>query len=216
MFRLKAKFLGSTEALLHGDLHSGSIMVTETSTLVIDPEFAFYGPMGFDTGLLLANMLFAYFSQEGHANAVNYPSWILAKTLYLFDSFERKFVELWNADTATGCGELHQASFPHSSTVLASDLRSEYMANLWKDTIGFAACEMIRRIVGIAHVSDLDSIPDVEIKARCEKRVLVMARQMMIASTASSDLPDNLRTPLALTSLAKQLAEEEPPLEWQF
>jgi len=40
---LKAKFLGQTEALLHGDLHTGSIMATEGSTYVIDPEFAFYG-----------------------------------------------------------------------------------------------------------------------------------------------------------------------------
>jgi 5-methylthioribose kinase len=44
--RLKLKFMGSPEALIHGDLHTGSIMVTETETRVIDPEFAFYGPMG--------------------------------------------------------------------------------------------------------------------------------------------------------------------------
>ena len=46
--RLKLKFLNAPEALIHGDLHTGSIMVTENSTVVIDPEFAFYGPMGFD------------------------------------------------------------------------------------------------------------------------------------------------------------------------
>lgn len=40
---LKIKFLSSSEALLHGDLHTGSVMTTETSTFVIDPEFAFYG-----------------------------------------------------------------------------------------------------------------------------------------------------------------------------
>ncbi|MHC2294585.1 S-methyl-5-thioribose kinase [Bradyrhizobium barranii subsp. barranii] len=42
--RLKLKFMASPEALLHGDLHTGSIMVTESQTRVIDPEFAFYGP----------------------------------------------------------------------------------------------------------------------------------------------------------------------------
>ena len=44
--RLKLKFLSSPEALVHGDLHTGSIMVTESETRVIDPEFAFYGPIG--------------------------------------------------------------------------------------------------------------------------------------------------------------------------
>jgi 5-methylthioribose kinase len=51
--RLKLKFMGSPEALIHGDLHTGSIMVTQSETLVIDPEFAFYGPMGFDIGAVL-------------------------------------------------------------------------------------------------------------------------------------------------------------------
>ena len=39
--RLKLKFLSAPEALIHGDLHTGSIMVTESATMVIDPEFAF-------------------------------------------------------------------------------------------------------------------------------------------------------------------------------
>ena len=55
--RLKLKFLGSPEALIHGDLHTGSIMVTEGATVVIDPEFAFYGPMGFDLGAVIGNLL---------------------------------------------------------------------------------------------------------------------------------------------------------------
>ena len=55
--RLKLKFMGSPEALLHGDLHTGSIMVTESETKVIDPEFAFYGPMGFDIGAVLGNLV---------------------------------------------------------------------------------------------------------------------------------------------------------------
>ena len=41
-------------------------MVTEGSTFVIDPEFGFYGPIGFDVGAFLANLALAYFSQKGH------------------------------------------------------------------------------------------------------------------------------------------------------
>src|SRR3954469_6012297 len=59
--RLKLKFMASPEALIHGDLHTGSIMVTENETRVIDPEFAFCGPMGFDAGAIIANLLMAYF-----------------------------------------------------------------------------------------------------------------------------------------------------------
>ena len=62
----KLKFLGEAQALIHGDLHSGSIMVTEAETYAIDPEFAFYGPMGFDVGALLGNLYLAFFAQSGH------------------------------------------------------------------------------------------------------------------------------------------------------
>ncbi|RYQ79844.1 hypothetical protein Ahy_Scaffold1g106638 [Arachis hypogaea] len=50
---LKSKFCERAHALIHGDLHTGSVMVTRESTQVIDPEFAFYGPMGFDIGAFL-------------------------------------------------------------------------------------------------------------------------------------------------------------------
>ena len=78
---LKEAFMGRAEALIHGDLHSGSIMVTEQETKVIDPEFAFYGPRGFDVGAVLGNLFLAYFSQPGHADSnndrVEYSEWIL-------------------------------------------------------------------------------------------------------------------------------------------
>ncbi len=50
---LKKSFLTEAEVLLHGDLHTGSIFASETETKVIDPEFAFYGPAGFDIGQYL-------------------------------------------------------------------------------------------------------------------------------------------------------------------
>jgi len=64
--RLKHLFAAKAETLLHGDLHTGSVMVTETDTRVIDPEFAFYGPIAFDVGMLLANFWMSFFSQKGH------------------------------------------------------------------------------------------------------------------------------------------------------
>lgn len=46
-------------------------MVTSDSTQVIDPEFAFYGPMGFDIGAFIGNLILAFFAQDGHADPKN-------------------------------------------------------------------------------------------------------------------------------------------------
>ena len=105
--KLKVKFLSTPQALLHGDLHTGSIMVGSASAFVIDPEFAFYGPMGFDLGLLLGNLLIAFFARavkaatttvEGVANEAgssDFADWILGVIVNMLDSFFSKFELLW-------------------------------------------------------------------------------------------------------------------------
>ena len=58
---------------MHGDLHTGSIMASQPDEYgqadirVIDPEFAFFGPMGFDIGLFIANLFLNAAAQHAHA-----------------------------------------------------------------------------------------------------------------------------------------------------
>ena len=88
--RLKLRFMASPEAMIHGDLHTGSVMLTTDDTRVIDPEFAFMGPMGFDVGAIIANLLLNYFSQIGHENSNDprkeYRAWILETVEEVLDT----------------------------------------------------------------------------------------------------------------------------------
>ena len=43
---------------------------------------------------------------------------------------------------------------------------------------------MARRILGLAHVEDMESIKDVEIRARCERRALTLARELMLGRSS--------------------------------
>ena len=65
------RFIERAQALTHGDLHTASIMVTTGSTQIIDSEFGFYGPMGYDIGAFLGNLILAYYAQNGHADQAN-------------------------------------------------------------------------------------------------------------------------------------------------
>jgi 5-methylthioribose kinase len=178
--RMKAKFLTSAEALLHGDLHTGSIMVSERETKVIDPEFACFGPMGFDLGLLLANFFLAYFSQAGLGTApANYEDWLLEQAESVWVQFARKFGELWTTELH---GDYLPARLMSESTrsAVVTRVRAEYMAALFDDAIRFAACEMTRRILGLAHVAELDTIADARLRACCEARALHTARTLLL------------------------------------
>src|SRR5262249_22588697 len=100
--RLKLKFMASPEALIHGDLHTGSIMVTESETRVIDPEFAFYGPIGFDIGAVSASLLMAYLASSGHERSPGgravCEGWVLETSEGVWNEFARKFLALWRSD----------------------------------------------------------------------------------------------------------------------
>jgi 5-methylthioribose kinase len=177
---LKAKFLTSAEALIHGDLHTGSIMVNQHETKVIDPEFAFYGPMGFDVGLLLANFFLAYYSQEGLAcNPPEYEGWLLEQVERIWFEFERKFGALWDTHLE---GDYLPARLltPDTRAQVVQQVRSNYLARLFDDSLGFAASEMIRRILGLAHVADMDGIADSKARARSEARALSAARELLL------------------------------------
>lgn len=181
---LKWMFLSRGEALLHADLHTGSIMVTPDQTRIIDPEFAFYGPMGFDVGAFMANLLLAYFSQSGHATKENdrraYQVSILETLETFWTTFNRLFLAHWRE--GGGGDAFPKPLFDDASGAAALDAyRIKTMMRLFADATGFAGAEMARRILGLAHVEDLESIIDPDLRAQCEKRALRMARTLMTA-----------------------------------
>jgi 5-methylthioribose kinase len=181
--RLKLKFLSAAEALIHGDLHTGSVMATQSDTRVIDAEFAFYGPMGFDVGAMVANLLLNYFSQDGHATAADprdsYQEWVLETVEQLWHRFAEKFLGLWRAH---GAGDAYQAELFADAASLAAleGERQAYMRRLFADVLGFAAAKMIRRILGLAKIIDLEGIEDRDRRALCERRCLRLARELMV------------------------------------
>lgn len=181
--KLKEKFLNSTQALIHGDLHTGSIMINENETKVIDPEFAFYGPMGFDVGLLLANFFMGFFSQAGHGSTVDarlsYEDWLLNQVQEIWDKFSHKFSALWETDLK-GDFLPERLFYGVNRTEVIAHVRRDYLQNLFCDSVGFAATEMIRRTLGLAHVADMDTIEDTRLRALCEYRNLVAARELLL------------------------------------
>jgi 5-methylthioribose kinase len=153
---LKHRFMTVAQALLHGDLHTGSIMASApnergvSDIRVIDPEFAFFGPIGFDVGLFVANLFLNASAQHGHApddaSRSTYRTYLFDQARECWKVFERDF----------------RKQFPSSNSVSwrSIDFQDAFLLEILRDTAGFAGCEMIRRSVGFAHVYDVDSITD--------------------------------------------------------
>ena len=141
---LKRIFLKVQRGLTHGDLHTGSVMVTNTSAKVIDSEFAFYGPVGFDIGLFWANYLLSYFSHIENADVQS--------------EIKTAIIQTW---------ETYTEEFEMDPT-----LKFRTLHMIFHESVGFTGMEMLRRIVGAAHVRDIESILDKERKLRIETAIL--------------------------------------------
>jgi 5-methylthioribose kinase len=184
----KHVFLCNTETLVHGDLHSGSLMVTADDTQVIDPEFAIYGPFGFDIGMFMANLLLAYFAQSGHESASGardpYRGWLLRQLHDVWQIFAAEFRHLWQTERT---GILYDASVfeaagdaPGAEAALVGVL-----GGIWRDAMAFCGVEMHRRILGLAHVEDLEAIPDPARRVQAEARALEAGRIIASARALS-------------------------------
>ena len=175
---LKWAFLTRTEALVHGDLHTGSVMVSppgaDEDVRVIDPEFAFYGPIGFDVGALLANLWLNAASQDGWGpGAEEARDWVLAQPPRVWEAFRERFSELWRTERTGDAWPVHMFDEPEAG--LAPVLRQ-----VEEDALGFAGAKMTRRILGLAGVADLGRIDDTALRARLERRALRLARRLIV------------------------------------
>lgn len=167
---LREKFLTHGQALLHGDLHTGSIFVTSESTKVIDPEFAFYGPMGFDVGAVLANLLLHYVSLSGRfqdqSTRNKRETELLDMVRDVWTEFDTRFRALWTTALVD----------PMAKTPGYQNL---YVQQLFRDTIGFAGAKMVRRIVGLAHVADIDTITDATEREHAQRKALAVGKALI-------------------------------------
>jgi len=181
--RMKFAFCSQAETMLHGDLHTGSVMVHGDDAKVIDPEFVLYGPMGFDLGMLTANFILAWCAQPGYAtqddNRQEYRVWIQSVITDVWHHFDQQFSVLWKNQRH---GILYPASLFEDQgheTILDKALQVE-LARIWTDAMGFCGCEMIRRTLGLAHIAEYDDIEEPEVRSFCEAAGLRIARTLLV------------------------------------
>ncbi|RXI55142.1 S-methyl-5-thioribose kinase [Clostridium tetani] len=167
--KLKNNFMNNSQALIHGDLHSGSIFVNEESTKILDPEFAFYGPIGYDLGNVIGNLFFAwanaYVTEDGK-EVEEFTIWIEKTIENILELFKEKFIKKYKEIV---------------TDVMAKEeyYMNWYLHSILSDTAGQAGLEIIRRVVGDSKVLDITSITDINKRVKAE-RILILSAKTFI------------------------------------
>ena len=127
---------------------------TRTPPWSFDPEFCFYGPMGYDIGNVIANMIFAWCNGDAAGNK-EFCDWVESVIVDVVDMTMKKMRAYYDATSPTPCARTR----PMRTTT----------RNHPADTSAVSGLEMIRRIVGMANVKDITTIADQDKRARAEK-----------------------------------------------
>ncbi len=157
---LKHQFHNKRQSLLHGDLHTGSIMISDNRIKLIDAEFGFVGPIGFDIGVLIGNLLLS------HCSVVESDERLAKVRLVDIENLWHSFSERFRANLVND----------HSKEEINNTLN-----DIWMDALGFAGTEMIRRTIGVAHVDDIDSIPSASHLYRARLLSILIGKQLILS-----------------------------------
>ncbi|WP_329226300.1 S-methyl-5-thioribose kinase [Streptomyces canus] len=167
---LRHLFMTGAQALLHGDLHTGSVMVGIRDgapvVRVFDPEFSFVGPIGFDLGLYWANALVS----EERARALGGLTDHAHQLRLSWEAFETEFRRLWPARVDTFFDDAYLDRF---------------LRQVWTESLGYAGTEIIRRIIGFAHLTDLTTLED---PVAASRRALLIGRELIVNRRELTDV----------------------------
>ncbi|MEU5276681.1 S-methyl-5-thioribose kinase [Streptomyces asoensis] len=167
---LRHTFMTAAQALLHGDLHTGSVMVGTREgapvVRVFDPEFSFVGPIGYDLGLYWANALVS----EERARALGTLSDHAEQLRLSWEAFESGFRRLWPS---------------RADTFFDDACLDRFLRRVWTDAVGYAGAEIVRRVIGFAHLTDLTTLPD---PVPASRRALLLGRELIVRREELTDV----------------------------
>ncbi|CAH0532769.1 5-deoxyribose kinase [Vibrio stylophorae] len=169
--KLRYNFMNNAQALIHGDLHSGSIFINHTGIKVLDPEFAFYGPIGYDIGNVIAHLVMPAMvcqvtDSESEAKD-NFINWIASTVPAILFGFEREFKKSYL--------EMVQEDVAKNEIFV-----DWYTRQIVADAKGYAGLEIIRRVIGDTKVKELETIADHDQRIAVERKLIDLASSLIL------------------------------------
>jgi 5-methylthioribose kinase len=204
---MKRAYMNHAEALIHADLHTGSIMLNTEDTRVIDPEFAFFGPMAYDVGAVLQNLVLNHLSHFAHTpdreERESYQAYLLDMVRDIWNEFARKFDAVWAANNRGELAPRSYWAYPGGEEAFAQYRRST-VQRLLRETAGHGGVKFLRRMMGIVSVWDFTSIKDMEKRAVAERYAIRIGRRWVMEHESVTSIDD-------LIGIVREETHEENP-----
>jgi len=154
---LRNKYMNTTQAFIHSDIHTSNIFADDSRIKVIDMEYTFAGPVAYDLGYFLASLVSQYcsavfrpFPAEGERR--DFKEYLLFSIYTTMASYQKRFAAHWDGE-AKGV----YRSCP--------GFRDAFLEGLVPDTAGYAAMPMFTLCISsFGFTQEFEVIPDDRLK----------------------------------------------------
>ncbi len=186
LFKLRRSYMSHADALIHADYHTSNILASDDEMKVIDMEFSFMGPFGYDIGYLTGNLISQYcaacFKPFACAEERStFKAYLLATIKRLYYTYFLTFTNCWNED----CKLRYKDQ---------NGLRRSIMDEVMVDSVGYASMVNWFRSASVISYPDFDVIEDIEARRHAVTLSLMIDWQIMFARYQYRSVDDLIDT----------------------
>lgn len=178
---LRHKYMNTTQAFIHSDIHTSNIFASDSQLKVIDMEYTFAGPVAYDLGYFLASLVSQYCSAvfrpfPSEKERADFKQYLLASIYNLVDRYQKRFAAHWDDEAK----EVYRA---------CPGFRDAFLAGIVPDTAGYAAMPMFTLCVSsFGFTQEFEVIEDERLKLHALQLHCSLGRRFLMNR-------ENIRTP---------------------
>lgn len=169
--RLKDNFLTNKECLIHTDLHSSNIMISQDDVRIIDGEFGGFGPLGQDFGRLTASLTLDYISwfgdpEKSAPEKSDFQAYLCATIEALYHAFQREFKKLI-------------ATYQQESYSLINLDVEAYLLKQLQDALSYTGANITSRLASRVICYDISRLPEAQ-QTLASNLALTVAEELLL------------------------------------
>lgn len=170
---LRHKYMNTTQAFIHSDVHTSNIFADDSQIKVIDMEYTFAGPMAYDLGYFLASLVSQYCSAvfrsfPSPGEREDFKRYLLGSMYVLVDGYQRRFADHWDGEAK----EVYRS---------CPGFRDAFLEGLIPDMAGYAAMPMFTLCVSsFGFTQEFEVIEDERLKLHALQLHCALGRRFLM------------------------------------
>ncbi|MBQ9157665.1 MAG: phosphotransferase [Eubacterium sp.] len=163
---LRRTFMTHSDCLIHADFHTSNVFLSDDGIKMLDFEFSFMGPFGYDMGYFTGSLIATYCAScfkeyPSEMERQQCKAYLLSTIKMLFESYNHTFIEAWNRDAKPEYRD--QEGF-----------RNQLLKEMLQNSVGYAA------ITNWCRTTDIWSLPEYRAIENEDERRFAMTMAVLL------------------------------------